>query len=364
MVESTALEMRHTGNRIGGSNPSLSASPASRERSIINRHCAPCARRDHTAASCVIAAVRGLSLGYSMQASGHGPAREYGQTRALRLRPVNLIAISLVLTAATATAAAAATDGAAALPSEAYFHRRTRSPAPGRPADGRGRKAPRPAAGDGPARRRHYARPVAVRPGLAVGAARAVSRRRRAEEHARCRLSARHPDAAVADRHGDRPAAGAPRRPRRRDRRHRRRHAAFRLRLCARRIPAGRSICRTGSPARHGDLSRHGAVDLVGEDRRHGGARNEFHAPRSRPDHRRLGDPRGHHRLGHHRRGVRTGVRGHRRPVVGRPRLGRHGVVHGCQPYGRPPHRVHPDPLGQRQFRQRLSRSSPPSCSS
>ena len=26
MVESTALEMRHTGNRIGGSNPSLSAS--------------------------------------------------------------------------------------------------------------------------------------------------------------------------------------------------------------------------------------------------------------------------------------------------------------------------------------------------
>ena len=26
MVECTALEMRHTGNRIGGSNPSLSAS--------------------------------------------------------------------------------------------------------------------------------------------------------------------------------------------------------------------------------------------------------------------------------------------------------------------------------------------------
>ena len=28
MVESTALEMRHTGNRIGGSNPSLSAKSA------------------------------------------------------------------------------------------------------------------------------------------------------------------------------------------------------------------------------------------------------------------------------------------------------------------------------------------------
>jgi hypothetical protein len=27
VVESTALEMRHTGNRIGGSNPSLSATP-------------------------------------------------------------------------------------------------------------------------------------------------------------------------------------------------------------------------------------------------------------------------------------------------------------------------------------------------
>jgi hypothetical protein len=27
VVESTALEMRHTGNRIGGSNPSLSAKP-------------------------------------------------------------------------------------------------------------------------------------------------------------------------------------------------------------------------------------------------------------------------------------------------------------------------------------------------
>ncbi len=56
-----------------------------------------------------------------MQASGHGPAGECGQTHALRLRPVSLIAISLVLTAATATAAAAATDGAAALPSEALF---------------------------------------------------------------------------------------------------------------------------------------------------------------------------------------------------------------------------------------------------
>ncbi len=55
-----------------------------------------------------------------MQASGHGPAGGYSQTRTLRRWPGNLIAISLVLTAATATAAAAATDGAAG-PSEAIF---------------------------------------------------------------------------------------------------------------------------------------------------------------------------------------------------------------------------------------------------
>jgi hypothetical protein len=34
VVESTALEMRHTGNRIGGSNPSLSASDANRGDSL------------------------------------------------------------------------------------------------------------------------------------------------------------------------------------------------------------------------------------------------------------------------------------------------------------------------------------------
>ena len=34
MVESTALEMRHTGNRIGGSNPSLSANSLLRRPSL------------------------------------------------------------------------------------------------------------------------------------------------------------------------------------------------------------------------------------------------------------------------------------------------------------------------------------------
>ena len=35
MVDRTALEMRHTGNRIGGSNPSLSANPWSQSVDFI-----------------------------------------------------------------------------------------------------------------------------------------------------------------------------------------------------------------------------------------------------------------------------------------------------------------------------------------
>ena len=67
---------------------------------------------------------------------------------------------------------------------------------------------------------------------------------------------------------------------------------------------------RPGRTAGHGDFSWHRAVDFFGEDRGDGGARNEFHAPRSRPDHRRVGDSRGHDRLGHHCGRVRACVRG------------------------------------------------------
>jgi hypothetical protein len=35
VVDRTALEMRHTGNRIGGSNPSLSASPPTHHPSLM-----------------------------------------------------------------------------------------------------------------------------------------------------------------------------------------------------------------------------------------------------------------------------------------------------------------------------------------
>ena len=39
MVESTALEMRHTGNRIGGSNPSLSATTSiAKPLSVLSQH--------------------------------------------------------------------------------------------------------------------------------------------------------------------------------------------------------------------------------------------------------------------------------------------------------------------------------------
>jgi Kef-type K+ transport system membrane component KefB len=48
-------------------------------------------------------------------------------------------------------------------------------------------------------------------------------------------------------------------------------------------------------------LPRHGAFDLFGQDRRHGDPGDELHAPQSRPGHRLVGHPRGHHRLADHR---------------------------------------------------------------
>ena len=70
-------------------------------------------------------------------------------------------------------------------------------------------------------------------------AARAVSADGRAEKHDRCGIAARHPDAAAAHRHGNRPPAGAPGRPLGDGGRRRRRGAALHLRLRARRAAAG-----------------------------------------------------------------------------------------------------------------------------
>ena len=108
----------------------------------------------------------------------------------------------------------------------------------------------------------------------------------------------------------------APRRPQRLGRRHRR---AVRLRLRARRVPAGGDAAATRAAAHHLAVPRHRAVDLLGQDRRDGGARDELHAPQRRPGDRRLGDHRRHDRLDHHRDHVRHRPARQRRPAVARP---------------------------------------------
>ena len=59
------------------------------------------------------------------------------------------------------------------------------------------------------------------------------------------------------------------------------------LRLCARRVPARCAAAEAGAAAGRVAVHGHGAVDLFREDRRRGRARDEFHAPQCRPDHRR-----------------------------------------------------------------------------
>ena len=87
-------------------------------------------------------------------------------------------------------------------------------------------------------------------------------------------------------------------------------------------------------------VSRHRALDLLDQDRRHGGARDELHAPRRRPDHRRFRDPRGFERMDHHRHFVRPGIVRHGRSAFGELCHPRHAVVPGGQPHHRPAHRV------------------------
>src|ERR1700691_960081 len=107
---------------------------------------------------------------------------------------------------------------------------------------------------------------------------------------------------------------------------------------------AGGASAQAGRSPGHRDLSRHGAVDLFGEDRGDGGARDGFHAPRSRPDYRRLGHSRGHDGLDHHRHRTRPGVGWLVGSLVGRTRRLGDGVVHDRKPDDRQAHRVQSDP--------------------
>ena len=76
--------------------------------------------------------------------------------------------------------------------------------------------------------------------------------------------------------------------------------------------PAEEMIPGARDAARDGAVPRHGAGDLVGQDRRHDADGDRRHPPRHRPADPRDRDPRRHHRLDHHRRDCR-----HRRPRRG-----------------------------------------------
>ena len=187
--------------------------------------------------------------------------------------------------------------------------------AAGRPRARRRHEPDRPAGPVRPAAGRRAARAVGVRPAAARAAGRHLPRQQDAQDHDRCRLADRHPAAAAADRHGDqsRPgAAPAPRRDLLLAVGHRR---AVRLRRGARLCPAERRRSGAREPARDGAVPRHGARDLLGQDRRHDADGDRRDPPRHRPADPRHRDPRRHHRLDHHRRDL-----GHRRARPGRSR--------------------------------------------
>ncbi len=134
-------------------------------------------------------------------------------------------------------------------PVRGHLHRPGPGADGGRPSARRGHAAHRPAGGDGTADRRADARAVAVRAPAARSSAFPVSEKPRPEGDARRGLAGRHSAALVADRHGDRPQAGAP------DRQgldlcladgHRR---AVRLRRRARLRPARHRCCRIPTSA-------------------------------------------------------------------------------------------------------------------
>ena len=179
-------------------------------------------------------------------------------------------------------------------------------------------------------------------------------------------LAARRPDAVAADRHGNRLVGGAEvaRQPRSACRSPASAcpsSAASGLGECL----AGQACCR--DPERRlitVVVSRHRAVDLLGEDRRDGRARDGLHAPHRRPGDRHLGDHRRHHRLDHHGGDVRSRASpaADRRPSLTRSVAGHRAVPGRSFTVGRRT-RVLSDPLGQRQFRSASCRLSRPSWS-
>jgi len=148
-----------------------------------------------------------------------------------------------------------------------------------RPAARRGDAADRPAGDHGPADRRHPAGTERAWRNGAGAAGDIVSKRQGPGRNDRRGVAARHPDAAVADRHGDRPVSGSPRRQNRRQRVPRRHRGAVRLRCGARRNAAGQHAAQPRAAVCDDPVSRHRAGDLVGQDRRPDDPRARLHAP-------------------------------------------------------------------------------------
>ena len=171
---------------------------------------------------------------------------------------------------------AAARGNRAARAIRGGVHRPDHPAAAVRPVARRSHAADRPAGGHGPADRRHPARAQRARRAVAGPAALAVSGEPRTEGDDRCGIAARHPDAAAADRHGDRSVAGAPLAPGRVQR--------FDGRASRCRSPAASCsascartpCCPTRRAPGHDTVSRHRAGDLVGQDRRDGGPRDRI----------------------------------------------------------------------------------------
>ena len=213
-------------------------------------------------------------------------------------------------------------------------HGQIRSPAGGRGAaasgggTGAGRRhaAHRPAGADGHLAGRHHPGTIPVRLAVASGAAFPLSQGRSPEGHDRRAVADRHPDAAAADR-AWRPISSWCANP-----------AARRspLRCAASPFPLPAAICWDSSvplfcltawadrqPAGAVAVPGHRAFHFLHQDRGDGGARNEFHAPQSGPDHRRHRHHGRHLRLGDHRHHLRHRGRGRRWLGSGRHRLAR-----------------------------------------
>ena len=172
--------------------------------------------------------------------------------------------------------------------------------------------------------------------------------RSRAEGADRGDRAVRYPAVVAAHRHGNRSEAGAKGRPSRVLHLGCRHRCAFCLRLRARAGPPSKPAAASGGAPCGFVVPRHRARDLVGQDRRGGGARDEFHAPQSRADHRGHRGARRHHRLDHHRGDLQPRVERTSGSGIGIESPRGNAGLSRCQPDHRPPPRLSTDPVGQR----------------